>query len=66
MDAPRLARPVREWLADQVDAPAQEQSVPRGKPAAISRTDPAAAWAARTAKGRFGYAFNVLVDADLC
>lgn len=35
--------------------------MPRGKPAAISRTDPAAAWAARTAKGRFGYAFNVLI-----
>ena len=36
--------------------------MPRGKPAAISRPDPAAAWAARTAKGRFGYAFNVLID----
>lgn len=62
MDAPRLARPVREWLADQATAPAQEHGVPRGKPAAISRTDPASAWAARTAKGRFGYAFNVLID----
>ena len=36
--------------------------MPRGAPAVISRTDPAAAWAARTAKGRFGYAFNVMVD----
>ena len=62
MDVPRLARPVREWLADQANAPAQEQGVPLGKPAAISRTDPAAAWAARTARGRFGYAFNVMVD----
>ena len=62
MDAPRLARPTREWLSDQATAPAQEDGVPRGKPAAISRTDPAAAWAARTAKGRFGYVFNVLID----
>lgn len=62
MDVLRLPRPVRGWLADQATAPAQEQGVPRGKPAAISRTDPAAAWAARPAKGRFGYAFNVLID----
>jgi transposase len=62
MDVPHLTRPVREWLADQANAPTQEHGVPRGEPAAISRTDPAAAWAARTAKGRFGYAFNVLVD----
>lgn len=62
MDTPRLARPVREWLADQANAPPQEHEVPRGKPAAISHTDPAAAWAARTAKGRFGYALNVLID----
>lgn len=62
LDMPQLARPVREWLADQATAPAQEHGVPRGEPAVISRTDPAAAWAARTAKGRFGYAFNVIVD----
>lgn len=36
--------------------------MPLGEPAVISPTDPAAAWAARTAKGRFGYAFNVMVD----
>jgi transposase len=62
LDVPQLARPVREWLADQATAPAQEHGVPRGEPAVVSRTDPAAAWAARTAKGRFGYAFNVMVD----
>ena len=62
MDVSRLARPVREWLADQATAPAQEHGVPRGKPTAISRTDPAAVWAARTARERFGYAFNVLID----
>ena len=58
----RLTRPVREWLADQAIAPAQEHGAPRGKPAAISRTDPGAAWSARTARGRFGYAYNVLID----
>jgi hypothetical protein len=62
LDVPQLARPVREWLADQATAAAQEHGVPRGEPAFVSRTDPAAAWAARTAKGRFGYAFNVMVD----
>lgn len=62
MEVPRLTRPVREWLADEANAPPQEYGVPRGEPVAISRTDPAAAWAARTAKGRFGYAFNVLID----
>ena len=62
IDVPCLTRPVREWLADQANTPAQEHGAPRGEPAAISRTDPAAAWAARTAKGRFGYAFNVLID----
>lgn len=61
-DAPGLARPVREWLADQANAPAQKHGVPRGKPAALSRTDPASAWAARTVRGRFGYAFNILID----
>ncbi len=62
LDVPQLARPVREWLADQATSPPQEHGVPRGEPAVVSRTDPAAAWAARTAKGRFGYAFNVMVD----
>lgn len=61
-DVPRLVRPVREWLNDEANAPVQKQGVPRGTPAVISRTDPAAAWAARTAKGRFGYAFNVIID----
>jgi transposase len=62
MDGPQRSRPVREWLADQASAPAQAHGVPRGKPAAISRTDPAAAWAARSVRGRFGYAFNILID----
>lgn len=62
MDAPRLPRPVREWLTDQANAAPQEYGVPRGKPAAMSRTDPASAWSARTVRGRFGYAFNVLID----
>jgi transposase len=62
MAAPRLPRPVCEWLADQANAPPQEHGVPRGKPAEVSRTDPASAWSARTARGRFGYAFNVLID----
>lgn len=60
--APRLPRPVCEWLADEANAPPQEHGVPRGKPAAVSRTDPASAWSARTARGRFGYALNVLID----
>ncbi|MGI8367255.1 transposase [Sphingomonas paucimobilis] len=55
MAAPRLPRPVCEWLADQANAPPQEHGVPRGKPAEVSRTDPASAWSARTARGRFGY-----------
>lgn len=62
MAAPRLPRPVCEWLADQANAPPQDYGVPRGKPAEVSRTDPASAWSARTARGRFGYAFNVLID----
>ncbi len=62
MAAPRLLRPVHEWLADQANALPQEHGVPRGKPAEASRTDPASAWSARTARGRFGYAFNVLID----
>lgn len=56
LDAPRLARPVREWLADEVTVTSGS------KPAALSRTDPAAAWAKRHSGGRFGYAFNVPVD----
>ena len=60
--ASRLPRPVREWIADQANAPPQEHGVPRGKPAEVSRTDPASAWSARTARGRFGYAFNILID----
>lgn len=62
MAAPRLPRPVREWIADQASAPTQECGKPRGEPAALSRTDPASAWSARTVRGRFGYAFNVLID----
>ena len=46
MAAPRLPRPVCEWLADQANAPPQEHGVPRGKPAEVSRTDPASAWSA--------------------
>lgn len=52
----RLPRAVREWLADRVSAPSPFE------PAELSRTDPAAAWAARKAGARFGYAMNVLVD----
>ena len=62
MAAPRLPRPVCEWLADQANAPPQQHGVPRGKPAEVSRTDPASASSARTARGRFGYALNVLID----
>jgi hypothetical protein len=53
LDAPRLARPVREWLTDRDEAPG---------PAALSRTDPAPAWAKRPSHGRFGYSLNVQVD----
>ena len=53
---------VREWLADQACAPPQEQGRRRGRPVEVSRTDPASAWSARTVRGRFGYALNVLVD----
>ena len=35
---------------------------PPPEPAALSRTDPASAWAKRPSHGRFGYALNVLVD----
>ena len=53
-----LPRPVREWLADQEAAAGSRRSAP----AELSRTDPAAAWSARTVRGRFGYALNVLMD----
>lgn len=58
-----LARPVREWLTGQALATVPENGPRRGAPAELSRTDPAAAWSARTARGRFGYAFNLLMDA---
>lgn len=57
-----LARPVREWLTDQALAPVSDIGPRRGAPAALSRTDPAAAWSARTVRGRFGYALNLLID----
>ncbi len=40
MAAPRLPRPVCEWLADQANAPPQEYGVRRGKPADL----PPAEW----------------------
>jgi len=43
LNVPHVSRPVREWLSDQANTPAQEHGAPRGEPAAISRTDPAAA-----------------------
>jgi len=57
-----LARPVREWLGDQALAPQSDVGRRRGAPAELSRTDPAAAWSARTVRGRFGYALNILID----
>jgi hypothetical protein len=63
LDRADVSRPVREWLADQVPSPMPHSGPKRGAPAELSRTDPAAAWSARTARGRFGYAFNVLMDA---
>lgn len=57
-----LARPVREWLADHALAPLSDTGPRRGVPAELSRTDPAAAWSARTVRGRFGYALNILID----
>jgi transposase len=59
--ASRATRPVREWLADQAKAPVPFAVAIKGFPG-VSRTDPAAAWSARTVRGRFGYAFNVLID----
>lgn len=61
-DAAVLARPVREWLTDKAAAVSAETGQMRGPPAALSRTDPASAWSARTARGRFGYALNLLID----
>lgn len=58
-----IPRPVREWLADRATAPETDSGPRRGVPAELSRTDPAAAWSARTARGRFGYALNLLMDA---
>lgn len=60
-DASCATRPVREWLDDQARAPAQLPGTTKGFPG-VSRTDPAAAWSARTVRGRFGYALNVLID----
>ncbi|WP_239807476.1 IS1182 family transposase [Croceicoccus hydrothermalis] len=55
------SRPVREWLQDE--AVAVKTAGPRREaPAQISRTDPAAAWAARGGRAKFGYAFNLLID----
>lgn len=62
-DAASLARPVREWLTDEAAVVPTETGPRRGPPAELSRTDPAAAWSARTARGRFGYALNLLIDA---
>src|SRR3546814_10729378 len=61
LDASGATRPVREWLADQARVPAQLPGTTKGFPG-VSRTDPAAAWSARTVRGRFGYALNVLID----
>ena len=58
-----LPRPVREWLADRAIAPEPAAGSRRSAPAEVSRTDPAAAWSARTVRGRFGYALNILMDA---
>jgi transposase len=58
----RLSRPMREWLADAEAQPIRGHGAPRRKPAVLSRTDPASAWSAHTVRGRFGYAFNVMID----
>ena len=63
LDHVAASRPVREWLADRALSLASGSGPPRGTPAELSRTDPAAAWSARTARGRFGYALNLLMDA---
>jgi transposase len=61
LDASRASRPVREWLADRARVPEPLAGTGKGFPG-LSRTDPAAAWSARTVRGRFGYALNVLID----
>ena len=58
-----LPRPVREWLADRAIAPEPAAGSRRSAPAELARADPAAAWSARTVRGRFGYALNILIDA---
>src|SRR3546814_13079010 len=60
-DASCATRPVREWLADQARVPAQLPGTNKGFPG-VSRTDPAAAWSARTVRGRFGTALDVPID----
>ncbi|WP_240313677.1 transposase [Sphingomonas carotinifaciens] len=60
-DASRATRPVREWLTDRARTPKPLTGTGKGFPG-VSRTDPAAAWSARTVRGRFGYALNVLID----
>ena len=62
LDRAAMSRPLREWLADEAHK-LPDSGPRRGTPAELSRTDPAAAWSARTARGRFGYAFNLLMDA---
>lgn len=61
--AAALPRPVREWLVDEATAPDPDVGPRRSAPAALSCTGPAAAWSARTVRGRFGYALNILMDA---
>ncbi|MBB3589487.1 transposase [Sphingomonas aurantiaca] len=54
------SRAVREWVQDTGDA---VWEMARSKSCqGVSRTDPAAAWSARTVRGRFGYALNTLID----
>jgi hypothetical protein len=53
---------MREWLADVEAQPIRGHGAPRRKPTVLSRTDPASAWSAHTVRGRFGYAFNVMID----
>jgi transposase len=48
------ARAIREWLQDSAGMPEPDAQA-KGATAVLSRTDPAAAWSARTARGRFGY-----------
>lgn len=60
-DESRASRPVREWLVDRARVPGSLTGTGKGFPS-VSRTDPAAAWSARTVRGRFGYALNVLID----